>query len=77
MSQVTIEKVTVNLPKFRQVRGDLTFEEHSENIGLKPDMLRKIERGDRWKSTLARFAEFCEKTNQEPNNFFEIVKKIS
>lgn len=77
MSSTTIERVTVNVPKFRQIRGDLSLAEHAEKVGLSPDMASKIERGHRWKKTLDRFAEFCERTNQEPNAFFEIVKKIS
>lgn len=76
MSKVTIEQVKVNPLKFKEVRGELSLAEFAENIGIKPDMLSKIERGDRWK-TLQKFAEFCARTNQEPNAFFEIVKKIS
>jgi transcriptional regulator with XRE-family HTH domain len=76
MSKVTIEKVKVNPVKFKELRGDMSLAEFSENIGIKPDMLSKIERGERWK-TLEKFAEFCVRTNQEPNAFFEIVKKIS
>lgn len=76
MSNVTITEVKVNYPKFRQLRGEKSLEEHAEIVGLKPDMLSKIERGERWQM-LERFAEFCQRTNQEPNTFFEIVKKIS
>lgn len=76
MSDVKITQVKVNYPKFKQLRGGLSLAEHSENVGLKPDMLSKIERGERWQM-LERFANFCERTNQEPNAFFEISKKIS
>jgi hypothetical protein len=76
MSNVTIEKVVVNLPKFREVRGDLTLADFAETIDIKADMYSKIERGKRW-TTLQRFAEFCMQTNREPNDFFEIVKKLS
>lgn len=76
MSNVTIEKVKVNFPKFRQLRGEDSLAEYAVKTGLKPDMLSKIERGERW-TMLQAFAEFCERTNQEPNSFFEISKKIS
>lgn len=76
MSTVTIEKVRVNFPKFRELRGEMSLEKYAEKTGLKPDMLSKIERGERW-TMLEAFAEFCKKTNQEPNAFFEIVKKIT
>lgn len=76
MSEVTITQVKVNYPKFKQLRGDQSVEEHAEKVGFKPDMVRKIERGQRWKS-LQTFADYCTATNQEPNAFFEIVKKIS
>jgi transcriptional regulator with XRE-family HTH domain len=76
MSSVTIEKVSLNIPKFKEVRGALSLEQYAEKTGFKPDMLSKIERGERW-TTLKRFAELCQKTNREPNDFFEIVKKIS
>lgn len=76
MSQITIEQIKVNLPKFRQVRGGKTLKEYSAITGINADMLSKIERGERW-TTLNAFAEFCRRTNQEPNAFFEIVKKIS
>jgi len=77
MSTVTIERVKVNTPKFKEVRGDLSLSKHAENTGISVDMLSKIERGKRWHTTLQRFAAFCERTNQEPNAFFEIIKKIS
>lgn len=77
MSTVTVEKVKVNVPKFRELRGEKSLSEYAEKLGIKPDMLSKIERGERWEPTLRRFAEFCQKTNQEPNAFFEIIKKIS
>lgn len=77
MSETTIERVSLNTAKFKQVRGDTPLAEHAEKIGLSIDMLSKIERGQRWRAPLERFAEFCQKTNQEPNAFFEIVKKIS
>lgn len=76
MSTVTIEEVRVNYPKFRELRGDVPLDKYAEKTGLKPDMLSKIERGERW-TMLQSFADFCKKTNQEPNAFFEIVKKIS
>jgi transcriptional regulator with XRE-family HTH domain len=76
MSTTTIENVKVNLPKFKALRGNQSLAEFAEKNGLKPDMYSKIERGDRW-TTLNKFAEFCVKTNTEPNDFFEIVKKIS
>ena len=76
MSNVTIEKVSVNLLKFKEVRGDLSLAEFADNTGVKPDMLSKIERGERW-TTLQKFAEFSVKTNREPNDYFEIVKKIA
>lgn len=76
MSTTTIERVKVNFPKFRELRGDLSLEKYAEKTGLKPDMLSKIERGERW-TMLEAFADFCQITNQEPNTFFEIVKKIA
>lgn len=54
----------------------MTLKKYAEKTGLKPDMLSKIERGDRW-TMLEAFADFCQKTNQEPNSFFQIVKEIS
>jgi transcriptional regulator with XRE-family HTH domain len=77
MSFETIEKVTVKRDKFRQLRGDLGRAEFAEKLGIKPDMLSKIERGERWQTTLERFANYCERSGTEPNAFFEIVKKIS
>ena len=76
MSTITIKEVRVNLPKFRELRGEMTLKKYAEKTGLKPDMLSKIERGDRW-TMLEAFADFCQKTNQEPNSFFQIVKEIS
>lgn len=77
MSCETVERVKVNLPKFKQVRGDRTRAEFAEITGISEQMLYKIERGERWKDTLARFAAFCERTKTEPNAFFEITKKLS
>lgn len=76
MSNVTIERIKVNFPKFRELRGNLSLEKYAEKTGMKPDMLSKIERGERW-TTLEAFADFCKTANQEPNAFFEIVKKIA
>jgi len=45
MSKVTIQQITVNLPKFKEVRGDHSLAEFAETTGIKPDMLSKIERG--------------------------------
>ena len=77
MTQETIERVKVNVPKFKQIRGERTREEFAEITGVSVQMLQLIETGKRWKPALDRFAEFCQKTNQEPNAFFEIVKKLS
>lgn len=77
MSSVTIEKVTVNPRKFREIRGDRSHKEFAEITGVSAQMLDKIERGERWSKTLTKFAEFCRRSNTEPNTFFEIVKKIS
>lgn len=76
MSDITITQVKVNYPKFKQLRGDRSLSEHAATVGITPDMLSKIERGERWKM-LETFAAFCQRTNQEPNAFFEIIKKIS
>lgn len=77
MSCETIERVTVNIGKFKQIRGGETQEEFARRAGISVQMLRLIEKGERWKPALERFAEFCERTGTEPNAFFEIVKKIS
>lgn len=77
MSQETIERVRVNIPKFKQIRGERTVHDFSEITGVSPQMLVLIEKGKRWNKTLQRFADFCERTQTEPNAFFEIVKKLS
>jgi transcriptional regulator with XRE-family HTH domain len=77
MSSETIEKVTTNPSKFATVRGKRSYQEFSELTGISAQMLNKIERGERWKATLDKFAEFCRRTNTEPNAYFEIVKRIS
>ena len=77
MSQETIERVRVNIPKFKQIRGERTHDEFSQITGVKPQMLYLIEKGKRWKPILEKFAEFCERTGTEPNAYFEIVKKLS
>lgn len=76
MSITTIEDVKVNVPKFKQIRGEQSLREFAENVGVKADMYSKIERGKRW-TTLQKFAEFCVRTNLEPNDFFQITKKTS
>lgn len=76
MSRQTIEKVHVNLTKFKEARGEQSLAEFAETTGFNADMLSKIERGKRW-TTLQKFAEFCQRTNLEPNNFFEIIVKKS
>jgi transcriptional regulator with XRE-family HTH domain len=76
MSTVTIEKVKVNPAKFKEVRGNVSRAEHAEMLGINADMVAKIENGKRW-LLLEKFAAYCQKVNREPNDFFEIVKKIS
>ena len=77
MSCETIEKITANPRKFATIRGDRSYQEFSELTGVSVQMLAKIEKGQRWMKTLDRFADFCRRTNTEPNAYFEIVKKIS
>ena len=77
MSCETIEQVRVNIGKFKQIRGGETQEEFAKRAGVSVQMLRLIEKGERWEKTLSRFATFCQRTGTEPNAFFEIVKKIS
>lgn len=77
MSCQTIERIKVNPAKFKQVRGDMSREEFARKTGVSEQMQILIEKGARWQKTLDKFADFCLRTNQEPNAFFEIVKKIS
>lgn len=75
MNQKTIETVEVNLPKFKEVRGDMSLSEFAELVGYKVDMVSKIERGKRWAQTLQKFGEYCARTNSQPNDFFTIKIK--
>ena len=74
MSLQITTTIAFNPEKVRAVRGNTSLSQFAEKTGVKPDLLSKIERGQR-KPSIETLIQLCSGTNTFPNDFFDISLK--